>query len=80
MATPHPAAVHIEEVIQALTYDHIERIGAVGAAIPLLQRSIADDLRRIESQLGAKGGTLLSAIAAAIDQALLAAQQAKELV
>lgn len=67
----------IIRAIQALTYDEIEQRfddGAVrqGIGVPLLQRSIANDLRQLEAVLGAKGKTNLFAIAAAIDEALLA--------
>ena len=48
----------------------------IGEAIPLLQRSIAQDLVRIDRQLGNKGG-LLTAIATAIDEALLAVAEAR---
>ena len=67
----------IARAIQALTYDDIEQHpdnGTLrqGVEVPLLQRSIANDLRQLETVLGAKGKTNLFAIAAAIDEALLA--------
>lgn len=76
----------IDRLIAALTYDHIEHIDlasgetiAEGDNVPLLQRSIAQDLRQIEGQLGAhaKGRTILGATADAIDEALLAAAEAR---
>ena len=76
----------IERLIAALTYEKIEHIDAAsgdtiaeGEGIPLLRRSIAQDLRQIEGQLGAhaKGRTILGATADAIDEALLAAAEAK---
>lgn len=67
----------IEAAIRALTYDEVEQHfddGTVrqGINVPLLQRSIANDLRQIEAALGGKGTTLLFAIATAIDEALIA--------
>ncbi len=67
----------IARAIAALTYDEIEQHMDDGTvrtdqAVPLLQRSIANDLRMIEAQLGGKGQTLLFAIAEAIDEALIA--------
>ena len=67
----------LTRAIQALTYDEIEQRfddGTIrqGIGVPLLQRSIANDLRQLEAVLGAKGKTNLFAIAAAIDEALLA--------
>lgn len=67
----------IARAIAALTYDEIEQRfddGTIrqGISVPLLQRSIANDLRQLEAVLGAKGKTNLFAIAAAIDEALLA--------
>ncbi len=81
-----PALDPLARAVAALTYDHIERLDptsgrtlAEGDAIPLLQRSIGQDLRGIEAQLGlkAKGQTLLSATAGAIDEALLAIAEAQ---
>lgn len=81
-----PAIDAIDRLIAALTYEHIEHIDiasgdtiAEGEGVPLLQRSIAQDLRQIEGQLGAhaKGRTILGATADAIDEALLAAAEAK---
>ena len=71
----------IPRAIAALTYDEIEQhshdpirgtVTREGNAVPLLNRSIANDLRQIEAQLGGKGKTLLFAIAEAIDEALIA--------
>ncbi|NCP19054.1 MAG: hypothetical protein GW855_07845 [Erythrobacter sp.] len=74
----------LQRVVCALTYDHIERSDGTGVIatdedIPLLQRSIGQDLREIEARLGlnAKGNTILSAIASSIDEALLAAAEAQ---
>lgn len=75
----------IGRAIAALTYDRIEQIDpasgrtiAEGEDIPLLRRSIANDLRDLERRLGlkARGGTILSAIAESIDEALLALAEA----
>lgn len=60
----------ITRAIAALTYDEIT--DQAGNTPPLLDRSIANCLRDIEAQLGAKGRTRLHAIATAIDEALLA--------
>lgn len=60
----------ITRAIAALTYDEIT--DQSGNTPPLLNRSIANCLRDIETQLGAKGRTRLHAIAVAIDEALLA--------
>lgn len=60
----------ITRAIAALTYDEIT--DHRGNTPPLLDRSIANCLRDIEAQLGAKGRTRLHAIAVAIDEALLA--------
>lgn len=66
----------IARAIAALTYDEIEQHGdgmtRTDTDVPLLQRSIANDLRQIEAQMGGKGKTLLFAIATSIDEALLA--------
>ena len=66
----------IPRAIAALTYDHIEQheggMVRTDTQVPLLQRSIANDLRQIEASLGGKGKTLLFAIAEAIDEALIA--------
>ena len=74
----------LQRIVTALTYDQIEQVGAAGLIaegedVPLLQRSIAQELRDLESRLGlnAKGRTMLSATANAIDEALLAAAEAQ---
>lgn len=74
----------IERAIAALTYEHVEHI-PMGAGevlkdtqVPLLQRSIAQDLTRAEATISAKGKTLLSAIALSIDEALVALAEARE--
>lgn len=85
MPVSNPALEPLARAIAALTYDEIERhevdeagrlVITIGEAIPLLQRSIAQDLVRIDRQLGIKGG-LLTAIATAIDEALLAVAEAR---
>lgn len=61
----------IKRAIAALTCDEIERDGRdVTTAVPLLDRSIAQELRRIDGTLG--GSIVLRAVAHAIDEALLA--------
>lgn len=50
--------------------------GGQGATLPLLERSIARDLRKIEEAIGGRGRTTLFVIAASIDDALLALQEA----
>lgn len=61
----------IDQAIAALTCDQIERDGCdVTIATPLLDRSIAWELRRISGTLG--GSPVLRAIAHSIDEALLA--------
>lgn len=52
----------LTRAIQALTYDEIEQrfddgTTRQGIGVPLLQRSIANDLRQLEAVLGAKGKT-----------------------
>lgn len=85
----------LARAIDALTYDEIEWLtlgldddGLNGAAtvhqsgdqIPLLKRSIAHDLIRIEKSLAAQPPTLLSAIAHSIDEALLAISEAQRVL
>jgi len=83
MQTAHSA---LDRVIAALTYDEIEqRRTSWGPTlrneeVPLLDRSIAQDLMQIEAQLGGRGKTLLSAIAESINEALLAAQEARDVL
>jgi len=80
----HKALSSIDQIIAALTYDEVERHPTGGGQItrnrqiPLLHRSISQDLIQIERGIGAKGKTLLSALAASIDEALLAAEQARK--
>lgn len=66
----------IAAAIRALNYDEVELVQngqwVDGSSRPILQRSIANDLRQMETVLGAKGKTNLFALAAAIDEALLA--------
>lgn len=77
----------VERAMAALTYASVTQIEpvtgrelAIDGAVPLLERSIGRDLRSIETLLGrdARGRTLLSANAAAIDEALLALAEARE--
>lgn len=81
----HPALDPVERVIAALTYDHLERtdvdddgqtVISVDEAIPLLQRSISDDLEMIAREVP-KRAKVLRAIGAAIDEALLAAAETR---
>ncbi len=67
--------------------DHIERHEAdrfgretvtSGEQIPLLQRSIGQDLVRIDRAMGVRGNSLLGATAEAIDAALLAIAEARQ--
>lgn len=84
----HPALTPLRQAIAALTYDEIEvtstsfgvKSTTTGEEVPLLDRSIGQDLTRIESALSGKGLTLLSAIAASIDEALLAIEEATQLL
>ena len=72
--------------VRALTCDDLTviRSSPLGGVVetnetvtaPLLTRSISYELRQIESELGAKGKTRLYPIAVAIDEALLALQEA----
>lgn len=76
----------LERAEAALTYDYIEQRGPdfgavrIDNAVPLLDRSISRDLRNLEAQFGnaVRGKTLLSANAAAIDEALLAIAEARQ--
>lgn len=66
----------IFRAIDALTCAEIIRDGDdVTKTVPILIRSIAFELRQIEKELGASGRTRLHAIAAAIDEALLALEE-----
>lgn len=80
------ALAAVRRAIGALTYDEIEQIACASGAtiardhdVPLLQRSIANDLERMDGCIAgpARGQTLLSAIGAAIDEALLALAEAQ---
>ena len=85
MTAARVALQAVERALAALTYDHIERRGrdgeviAVGEQIPLLQRSIAQDLRHLERVLSIPVGTLtlLSGTAQAIDDALTELEEAR---
>lgn len=74
----------IDRAIAALTYEQVEHIPVDGGdtlsgdQVPLLQRSIGQDLTRIEATIAAKGCTLLAAIAASIDEALMALAEGRE--
>lgn len=79
------ALAALDRVIAALTYDALERtevdaagvtVITVGEAIPLLQRSVSADLEMIARETP-KHARLLRAIAAAIDEALLAGAEAR---
>lgn len=80
----HKALAAVDQIIAALTYEEIEqhfsdgREMVSGDQVPLLHRSISQDLLQLERAIGARGKTLLSAIAASIDEALLAAEQARQ--
>ena len=84
----HPALDPLQRAIAALTYDEIQVTSVTfgiqtvmnGEEVPLLDRSIGQDLTRIDSALSGKGSTLLSAIAHAIDEALLAIEEARQLL
>lgn len=62
--------------IRALTHQDFEQhergVTRRGSAVPVLDRSIANDLRDIERVIAKPGTTRLHAIAASIDEALLA--------
>lgn len=83
---PHPALAPLGQAIAALTYDQIEVTQAdsgstiCGTAVPLLHRSIGQDLMRVESAMGGQGKTVFSAIAASIDEALIAIEEARGLL
>lgn len=82
----HAALDPIERVIAALTYDDIEQIEvdqkgvetvSCGNDAPLLDRSISADLLMIGREFP-KRAKLLRGMAAAIDEALLAAAEAQD--
>ncbi len=82
----HPALPPPHRAIAALTYNEIEVIPTDSGVpicneqVPLLDRSIANDLMRIDSAISGKGQTLLSAIAHSIDEALVAIAEARLLL
>lgn len=84
----HPALDALHRAVAALTQDEIEVISTTfgmstsmsGDEVPLLERSIANDLMRIDSAISGKGNTLLSAIAHSIDEALVAIEEARRLL
>ena len=73
----------VERVIAALTYEDIECIPAGSFAGPaneqltLFGRSIAQDLVNAEKVIGGRGKTLLGKIGESINEALLAAEEAR---
>ncbi len=80
------ALTAVERAIAALTYDEIEvhevsRLGALSVTlngdVPLLDRSIARDLEMFAKQPESARKKLLMANAAAIDEALLAIEEAR---
>lgn len=68
----------LDRAIAALTCDEIEVFPA--GNVPLLQASIGFELVQIEKSFSGRGKTLLSATAAAIDEALLAVAEARQLL
>ncbi|MEA3264923.1 MAG: hypothetical protein U9R07_15715 [Pseudomonadota bacterium] len=82
------ALAAIDRVIAALTDDSLERtdvddqgvtVITVGEAIPLLQRSVSNELDRVAS-VSFRHTRLLRAIGISVDEALLAATEAKLLL
>lgn len=79
----HPALEPLARAMAALTYDEIDVIAAgmgitlSNEEVTLLDRSIGHDLIRLEAAISAKGLTLLSAIAASIDEALTSIEEAR---
>ena len=84
----HPALHSLHRAVVALTQDEIEVTSITfgvtssisGEQVPLLERSIANDLMRIDSAISGKGKTLLSAIAHSIDEALIAIEEARRVL
>lgn len=84
----HPALPPLHRAIAALTYDEIEVISTMfgvststsGDDVPLLDRSIANDLMRIDSVISGGGNSLIAAIAHSIDEALVAIEEARRLI
>lgn len=76
-ALTRATAALTQNMIQHVSTDG--RVLAEGAEIALLERSIGNDLLHIERQMGRKcvGTTILSALAASIDEALLALEEAQ---
>ena len=68
----------LDRAIAALTCDEIEVFPA--GNVPLLQASIGFELIQIEKSMSGRGKTLLSATAAAIDEALLAVAEARQVL
>ena len=84
----HDALAAIDRVIAALTDDSLERtdvddqgvtVITVDEAIPLLQRSVSKELERVAS-VSFGHAKLLRAIGISVDEALLAATEAKLLL
>jgi len=72
-------ALHaLDRATAALTCDEIECFPAHPGGVPLLRASIGVELVQIEKSLSGRGKTLLSATAAAIDEALLAIAEARQ--
>ena len=72
-------ALHaLDRATAALTCDEIECYPAHPGGVPLLRASIGVELVQIEKSLSGRGKTLLSATAAAIDEALLAIAEARQ--
>lgn len=81
----HPALSPLDQAIAALTnkvevMDCATGVWTKGSAVPLLDRSIAQDLLRIESSLSGKGTTLLFKLAASIDAAIVSIEEARRLL
>lgn len=68
----------LDRATAALTCDEIECFPAQPGGVPLLRASIGVELVQIEKSLSGRGKTLLSATAAAIDEALLAIAEARQ--
>lgn len=85
---PHRALASLDQAIAALTYDEIEEVSTEfgmrqsrsGEEVALFDRSIANDLILIEAALSGRRQTILSAIATSIDEALLAIEEARQLL
>ena len=74
------AALTVEVIERQLVDDAGKRMVITAPEVPLLQRSIGLDLSWIERSLSGRGKTLLSATHEAIDEALLALEEARKLL